>query len=101
VLCFADTIAFGVTQAAADLGRRDLAVVGFDDHPLAAQIRPALTTVRQDVEAKGRAAAALLTRAIDTRAIDHAAGAEHVMLPTELIVRESTQNPLPPREVPA
>jgi DNA-binding LacI/PurR family transcriptional regulator len=94
VLCFSDTIAYGVTQVAADLGLRvpeDLSVVGFDDHPLASQIRPSLTTVRQNVEEKGRAAAALLTGRL----------AGHVMLPTELIVRQSTQNPLPPREVPA
>lgn len=96
VLCFSDAIAQGVIQAALDLGLRvpeDLSVVGFDDSPLAARMRPGLTTVRQDVLAKGRAAAAALTRAIaETRA-----GAEvtpdHLLIPADLIVRESTAPP--------
>lgn len=96
VLCFSDAIAAGVVRTAADLGLRvpaDLSVVGFDDNPLAARVRPALTTVRQDVTAKGRAAAAALTAAIE-RDRDGAAGrARHIRLPTELVVRDSTAPP--------
>ena len=47
-------------HAAEDLGLRvpeDVSVVGFDDSPLASRMRPALTTIRQDLTAKGRAAA--------------------------------------------
>jgi len=69
----------------------ELSVVGFDDNPLAAQVRPGLTTVRQDVAAKGRAAAAALTAAIErarTGATAPAGG--HVLLPTELVIRESS-----------
>jgi len=57
VLCFSDAVAFGALQVAAELGigvPGELSVVGFDDNPLAAQVRPGLTTVRQDVAAKGR-----------------------------------------------
>ena len=67
MLCFSDTLAHGVMLAAQDRGLQlpaDLSVVGFDDNPLAARLRPALTTVRQDVAAKGRAAAAELIAAI-------------------------------------
>jgi DNA-binding LacI/PurR family transcriptional regulator len=93
VLCFSDTMAYGVYQAADDLDIQipaDLSVVGFDDHPLAARMRPPLTTVRQDVAAKGRAAAASLTVAIEAARNGSTPRVRHVMLPTELIVRQST-----------
>jgi DNA-binding LacI/PurR family transcriptional regulator len=93
VLCFSDAAAFGVLQVAAELGidvPGQLSVVGFDDNPLAAQVRPGLTTVRQDVAAKGRAAAAALTAAVDRARTGTTAPAEHVLLPTELVIREST-----------
>lgn len=96
VLCFSDAIAHGVILAAGDLGLRvpqDVSVVGFDDNPLAVQISPALTTVRQDVEAKGRAAAAALTVAIERSRRDLPPAAEHLLLPTELVVRDSTAPP--------
>jgi DNA-binding LacI/PurR family transcriptional regulator len=60
VLCFADTVAHGVMLAAQERGLQlpdDLSIIGFDDNPLAARLRPALTTVRQEVPAKGRLAA--------------------------------------------
>ena len=61
VLCFSDVMAYRVVRTAEELGLRvpeDLSVVGFDDSPLARRMRPALTTVRQDVSGKGRAATA-------------------------------------------
>lgn len=93
VLCFSDAIAYRVVRVAEDLGFRlpaDLSVVGFDDNPLAARMRPALTTVRQDVTAKGRAAAAALTAAIERDRAGVTSRARHVRLPTELVVRDST-----------
>ena len=68
VLCFSDLIARGVLEAASTAGLavpEDLTVVGFDDDPLAAAGRPALTTVRQDLAAKGQAAARALFDAMD------------------------------------
>jgi DNA-binding LacI/PurR family transcriptional regulator len=96
VLCFSDLLARGVLHVADDLGLevpRDLSVVGFDDSPLSRQARPALTTVQQDVVAKGRAAAAALTSAIERARSGVAGRARHVVLPTRLIVRESTAPP--------
>jgi DNA-binding LacI/PurR family transcriptional regulator len=93
VLCFSDAVAVGVMQTAAELGLSvpsDLSVVGFDDSSLAGRVRPALTTVRQDVAEKGRTAAAALTVAIGQSRSGVAAQTRHVMLPTELIVRDST-----------
>jgi DNA-binding LacI/PurR family transcriptional regulator len=56
-------------------------------------MRPALTTVHQDAAEKGRLAAAELAAAVAR----HRAGEEPVVhrfvLPTELVVRESTAPP--------
>jgi DNA-binding LacI/PurR family transcriptional regulator len=93
VLCYSDVLAHGVVRAAEDLGLevpRDLSVVGFDDSPLASRVRPALTTVRQQVAEKGRIAAAALNAAIDATRTGGRPLAEHVVLPTELVVRDST-----------
>lgn len=96
LLCFSDAIAAGAVQVAQDHGisvPRDLSVVGFDDSPLATRIRPPLTTVRQDAAAKGRIAAATLITALARRRGGAEPEISHVMLPTELIVRESTAPP--------
>ncbi|MER7283576.1 LacI family DNA-binding transcriptional regulator [Dactylosporangium sp. NPDC000244] len=96
VLCFSDALAQGVMEAAVDAGLSvpdDLSVVGFDDSPAAARMRPPLTTVRQDIHAKGHAAAAALTRAIEAARTDDPAPAEHLCLPADLIVRSSTAAP--------
>jgi DNA-binding LacI/PurR family transcriptional regulator len=96
ILCFSDVIAYGVVQEAIALGLTvpdDLSVVGFDDNPLAQRMRPALTTVRQDVAAKGHAAAAALTAAIQRSRSGTGPRVRHVLLPTELVVRDSTAKP--------
>ena len=93
VLCYSDVLAHGVVRAAEDLGLSvpgDLSVIGFDDSPLAARLRPALTTVRQDIAAKGTAAAAALTAAMRAVRDGTAVPVEHILLSTELVVREST-----------
>ena len=86
-----------MVRAAEDLGLAvpdDLSVVGFDDSPLAARMRPALTTVRQDVAGKGREAAAALVDAIARAQDGRAPHPRHLLLPTELVVRAST-GPVP------
>lgn len=93
VLCFSDTLAWGAVRAAQDLELRvpqDVSVVGFDDAQIARRARPTLTTVRQDVVAKGRAAAAELTAAIARNRDGSDEPAAQVVLPTELVVRHST-----------
>jgi DNA-binding LacI/PurR family transcriptional regulator len=92
-LCFSDVTAVGVYQAAEDLGLRipdDLSVTGFDDGPTASQLRPALTTVRQDVEEKGRAAASALTAALQSTRDAKPVPTTQTLLPATLIVRDST-----------
>jgi DNA-binding LacI/PurR family transcriptional regulator len=83
-----DESAAGAMQAIHDAGLRvpdDISVVGMDDVPLAAALRPALTTVRIDTEELGRRGAEMLLRIINGTPPDHA----HVVLPTRLVVRES------------
>jgi DNA-binding LacI/PurR family transcriptional regulator len=97
ILCFSDAMALGVIDAVADAGLEvpdAISVVGFDDNPVAARISPALTTVRQDVAAKGREAAAALLKALDRPGAERGGRGRHILLPTELVVRDST-GPVP------
>jgi DNA-binding LacI/PurR family transcriptional regulator len=104
ILCFSDAIALEVVETARARGLRvpeDLSVVGFDDAPAAARADPPLTTVRQDVEGKGRAAVAALVEEIRRRregdpaahGNGHGPAAEHIVLPTHLVIRGSTAAP--------
>jgi LacI family transcriptional regulator len=59
VLAFNDLVAVGVLQACQEAGYRvpqDVAVIGFDDIPLARMVRPQLTTLHVDLENIGRLA---------------------------------------------
>jgi DNA-binding LacI/PurR family transcriptional regulator len=85
-----------VVRAAEELGLgvpTDVSVIGFDDSPLAHRLRPQLTTVRQDVREKGRLAAAALRLAMEHHRAGTEAPPERVLLPTELVVRDSTAAP--------
>ena len=90
LLCFSDQLAIGATTAAGSIGRAvpaDLSIVGFDDIPRARAMDPPLTTVRQPLVDKGRAAAELLLGQITD-------GARRRMeLPIELVVRSSSGRP--------
>jgi LacI family transcriptional regulator len=65
----------------------DVAVVGFDDTPLALHTMPPLTTVRQPMRLQGQLAAEFLLRRITDK---ESAGPENRILECELIVRQST-----------
>jgi DNA-binding LacI/PurR family transcriptional regulator len=87
-----DVLAIGALQAAAELGvpvPGELSLVGFDDSPAAALATPPLTTVAQPHEEKGRVAMERLLEAIEQHA-DHDEPPARILLPTELVVREST-----------
>ncbi len=67
IFCFNDASAIGAIDALHAAGLhvpRDVSIVGFDDIPGAATIRPALTTVRQPLVEMGRTAAITLLRLI-------------------------------------
>ena len=93
VIAIADIIAIGVLEAAAQLGisvPEQLSVIGFDDIPITAWTYPPLTTIRQPVTDKGEQAAQLLLHTIEDKPLD---GGRRVVLPCELIVRQSTAKP--------
>ncbi|MEO8154330.1 MAG: LacI family DNA-binding transcriptional regulator [Rhizobacter sp.] len=84
-----DTIAFGAIRALHEAGLRvphDIALVGFDDIPLAQFAVPALTTVRMDPIGLGRDAMAMLTALLRGEATEAAMRHEQ---PVELVIRES------------
>lgn len=88
VLCAADALALGVLLGAEKRGLRvpeEMEVAGFDDVPMAALSRPALSTVRQPIVEKGRIAARLLTDALEDGDIR-----QSVTLPTDWIPRQTT-----------
>ncbi len=88
----ADSSAFGVMQAAAQLGISipdQLSIVGFDDVADAARSTPTLTTVRQPFERYARRALSM----IEERLADRTLAIRHETVPVELIVRESTAPP--------
>lgn len=83
-----DISAAGVLRALRAAYRRvpdDVAVVGFDDIPMAEHTEPPLTTVHQPTRQMGEAAARLLL----SRLGGTAAPERPVVLPTELVVRHS------------
>ena len=85
-----DLQAMGVYEAARQLGLRipeDLSVVGFDDVQTAAFLGPALTTVRQPLQDMARAAVRMLVEALSTGDVIQ----PHIIMPTSLVVRNSTQ----------
>jgi LacI family transcriptional regulator len=89
-----DVMAMGVMDAVRSRGLRvpeDISVLGFDDIPQAALVHPALTTVRQPLEQMGR----LATQMLLDRLKNPEKKVDRIELPTELIVRSSTQ---PPRD---
>ncbi|HET9170545.1 MAG TPA: LacI family DNA-binding transcriptional regulator [Actinospica sp.] len=86
VFAGSDNMAAGAVRALRAAGRRvpgDVAVVGFDDLPIARMTDPALTTVHQPVQALGREMAKMLVGLI---------GGERptpLILPTRLVIRDS------------
>jgi DNA-binding LacI/PurR family transcriptional regulator len=95
ILAMSDILALGALEAAAEEGvpvPERLSVVGFDDSPVALHSVPPLTTVAQPQEEKGRLAAQWLMEEVERggRSRD---GSQRSILPTQLVVRESTAPP--------
>jgi DNA-binding LacI/PurR family transcriptional regulator len=88
IFAFNDRMAMGAIRAVHTAGLRvpeDVAVVGFDNIPTAADFSPALTTVSQPARQMGQTAAQLLFELIAGKA----AARREIVLAAELIVRQS------------
>jgi LacI family transcriptional regulator len=84
-----DLMALGVISAAQERGLtvgRDLAVVGFDDTPLAEHSHPSLTTVHQPIYDIGKMICRMLIQLIK----NGDPGQRQVMLEPTLVIRESS-----------
>lgn len=84
-----DLTAVGVLDALRAAGRvvpDDVAVVGFDDIPVAAHTQPALTTVRQPSREMGEKAASMLLATLAGESLPE----DPWIVPTSLVIREST-----------
>lgn len=93
VFVASDEVALGALRAVREAGLRvpgDLAFVGFDDIPIARFVVPALTTVRVPAREIGAGAASMLAAILET-----GRSQPSMLLPTELIVRESSAPPKP------
>jgi LacI family transcriptional regulator len=91
VICGNDVLAFGALLEAQRLGLAvpgALSIVGFDDLELAAQVQPALTTVRVPAEEMWRCAAERLLAALQGDELPRATEIE-----LALVVRESSGPP--------
>jgi DNA-binding LacI/PurR family transcriptional regulator len=89
IVCSSDPLALGAIRAARRAGLQvpsDVSVVGYDDSAFMSCTDPPLTTVRQPIEAIGRAAVEMLTAQIEGAAIP----AEELFFEPELVARGST-----------
>ncbi|MER5427712.1 LacI family DNA-binding transcriptional regulator [Streptomyces sp. NPDC002588] len=82
-----DMVALGALAALREFGLGvpdDVSVIGYDDVPFAADLTPALTTVRVPYEDLGRTAVRL---ALERE--ERVSGDDHVVLSTQLVIRQS------------
>jgi LacI family transcriptional regulator len=89
VFAASDMMAAGAIKVLREAGLRvpeDVAVVGFDDIPLASMVEPPLTTVRQPIEQLGSMAVELLVSLMENPGEETV---HRVVLPTELVIRAS------------
>ncbi|MFD9541851.1 LacI family DNA-binding transcriptional regulator [Streptomyces sp. NPDC060022] len=89
IVCASDPLALGAVRAARRRGLAvpsDVSVVGFDDSAFMNCTEPPLTTVRQPIEAMGRAAVELLSALIQGGTVPPG----ELLFEPELVVRGST-----------
>lgn len=90
LVCASDYYAVLVINYLKDRGRNipeDLSVVGFDDNYYATAVRPALTTIHQDVAKKGEIAVKTLLAIMEGETMVEA----EIILDTKLIIRDSVK----------
>ncbi|MEX1133910.1 MAG: LacI family DNA-binding transcriptional regulator [Acidimicrobiia bacterium] len=89
IFCANDAMASGALQSVRARGLsvpEDVALAGFDDLPFAAELDPPLSTIRQGVHAQGSESAKALLSLLQ----NPEGGPRRVLLPTELVIRQST-----------
>jgi LacI family transcriptional regulator len=92
VVCANDRLAIGAIATFRRHGLdcpRDVSVTGFNDMPLVDRLSPPLTSVRVQHHKAGFEAAEVMIEIIEKTAIEP----RHIVLPVDLIVRQSTATP--------
>jgi len=92
VFCYNDMTSVGLLKAARERGVSipgDLAVVGFDDIPLASYVVPALTTIAQPKSKMGERASEMVLELLSSGAV-RGGHATNVVVQGKLVVRESS-----------
>ncbi|TDP94011.1 LacI family transcriptional regulator [Labedaea rhizosphaerae] len=92
LVCASDPIAIGAIRAVKRRGLSvpgDVSIIGFDDSAFMTAIDPPLTTIRQPIEAMGRAAVEILAAQIGGGTVP----LEELLFEPELVVRGSTAPP--------
>src|SRR6185369_2679071 len=92
IVCASDILALGAIRAVRRAGLSvpdEVSVIGYDDSAMMNCTDPPLTTVRQPIDAMGRAAVALLVNQIENTDVYP----EELLFEPELVVRGSTGRP--------
>lgn len=87
VMCMSDYYAAMLMNFLHDQGMQipeDISITGFDDNMIGQMMRPALTTVSQDIELKGRTAVDALISMIKGEVLNR-----DIKLPVKLVIRDS------------
>jgi LacI family transcriptional regulator len=91
LVCGNDLLAIGALLEAQEMGLevpRDLSICGVDNHELAGEIKPGLTTVNLPTRDLGRIAASQILRILEGEPVP-----QKSILPCDLVQRESTSGP--------
>lgn len=91
IFAYNDVIAIGAYMAINQKGLKipdDISIIGYDDIEMASIISPRLTTVAQPFYDMGKTAAELIIKRIKE---DTSSTPQVILLPTKLIIRESTR----------
>jgi LacI family transcriptional regulator len=94
LMAFDDMTAYGAIRALSRTGLRvpqHCSVIGFDDVAPSALCTPALTTVRQPMEAMGADAVEIVIQGIQSVLEKREVAAHHRKVAPELVIRESTR----------
>jgi len=89
VMAVTDVMAIGAMNALADMGiavGNDVAVMGYDDIPMAAYLRPPLTSLHQPIAEIGDQVVTMLLSCVERGELEP----RHVLMEPELVVRAST-----------
>jgi DNA-binding LacI/PurR family transcriptional regulator len=96
LMAFDDLTAFGAIRALNKAGLRvpdQCSVIGFDDVAASSLCTPALTTIRQPMEAMGALAGNIVLEGVNATLEKRELPAVHRKLAPELAVRDSTRSP--------